>query len=928
MDIMARVLSKSKSLDAQNKIGTYYRPLRTIGKGGFGTVWLAEDVRTKQVVAIKMLPHQSAPSPDALAAIKRECDVLKDLSHPNICRVLDLMYDSNYGILLVTEYIDGEDLYTATAQLPPSEVTCLMAQVFQALAYLHGHRVQHLDIKPGNILVTKGGVKLIDFGLAGVSPLYRGGTPSHLAPEMGKGVLATDRVDLYAMGVMWYECLTREQPFHGETRELLREQHRTHFPKPPSKFGEIQNKKIPEWIDAVIEGLLKKDPNDRYISARDVLGQIYLVDPVTMWKTSGATSGISTGNVFVGRCDAMAAFKTGLRAIRSDNPKLQVIAVSSYEGMGKSSLLRQMKFESQLQDVPAHWMGLDVQDILAAVEGLSSVLSMPNQPAVIIIDSLDKLMRSDRYEFFRNFIKALMDRPKDGVRLLFVYSCNKSRKKPFPDVEKIELELPRLNLDDIREYVAKWTMQSHPAKLNEWAELIFKKTQGQPRLLVRMCNTVIGRGFLGNTAGRWEESLLDDVSIEWPDLEHENKPLSHHEFVEGCREKLNSHHVYETYESCINQIHKLVKDEKATSPEVTELLELLSDAALRLGKANSVVEGLADLLMHNVTRMRLFATLLIACQEFQKAETILDAIPPLTDDIVERLMAQNCRARLEMVRDGGDRDKALRLYHESREQQTTLPEPQKKRITNNELGQLLWMSGRPDEALSVLLEDFKFYKMVSAKPRIARTAYLLGEVNRALNHFVEAEPCYEEAIVLSKGLQDRDLLGVAYVGKANLLYEQGQMESAAETYRRALALYYCTTNRGQIALAAVNLANCLIQEKKYAEADPHMSTALTYLDESGAGVKTLMSAWLGWADICWWKKQYDAALEFVQKAEDFGRGNDMLEPYLYPIAFMRTKIARDRGETAAARDLFQETKCHAHGKIEIEELMELEHSLE
>lgn len=921
-DIMARVLSKSRSLDTQNTIGSYYRPIRSIGKGGFGAVWLAEDVRTKQTVAVKMLPHQTAPPPAALASIKRECDILKDLSHRHICRVLDLMYDPDYGVILVTEYLDGEDLFTATAQLPPSEVTCLMAQAFQALAYLHGRHIQHLDIKPGNILVTKDGVKLIDFGLAGVSPLYRGGTPAYLAPEMERGVIATDRVDLYAMGVIWYKCLTREVPFHGESRDAVRKQHRTYIPKPPSEF----KKEINPWIDAVIEGLLQKNPDERYQSAREVLKQIYLADPAAMWKSGETADGISTGNIFVGRQDAIAAFKAGLNLIRSDSPKLQIIAVSAHEGMGKSSLLREMKIESQLQETSAHWMGLDVQDILAAVEGMSSVLAKPDQPAVIIIDSLDKLMRNERYESLRNFINALVARPRDGVRLLFVYSCNNPRKKLFSDVEKLEIELPRLSQADIRTYVAKWTMQSHPAKLDEWAEVIFTQTQGHPRLLVRMCNTVIGRGFLGNAAGHWDESLLDDVSIEWPELENENKPLSHHEFVEECRAKINSHRVYETYESCINQMHKL-KNDKAASPEATEILELLSDAALRLGKASSVVDGFHNLLMHNVTRMRLLATLLISTREFQKAEVILDDILPLTDDVVEHLLTQNCQARLEMMRDGGDKDKALKLYQDSRVKQAALPELQKNRITNNELGQLLWMTGRRNEALPVLQEDLIFYKTVAAKPRIARTAYLLGEVNRALKQFAEAEPYYENAIVLSKGLQDRDLLGVAYVGKANLLYERGQMTSAAETYRRALALYYCTTNRGQIALAAVNLANCLIQAKKYAEADPHMSTALTYLDESKSGVNTLMSAWLGWADICWWKKQYDTALEYVQKAENLGKEKNMLEAYLYPILFMRAKIARWRGEIGLAKTLFQETKRHAHSKTEIEELVELEHLL-
>jgi len=228
------------SFPAGSKLGPY-EILASIGAGGMGEVYKARDTRLDRVVAIKVSKEKFSDR------FTREARFIAALNHPHICQLYDVGPD-----YLVMEFIDGTPL---KGPLPLDQAMKYAGQICDALDAAHKKNITHRDLKPGNILVTKVGVKLLDFGLARVaaSPddtmtMAEGvmGTPAYMAPEQWEGKPGDARSDIYAFGCVLYEMLTGKRT--AANREAVE----------------------PVGIERVIRGCLEKDPEDRWQSARDL----------------------------------------------------------------------------------------------------------------------------------------------------------------------------------------------------------------------------------------------------------------------------------------------------------------------------------------------------------------------------------------------------------------------------------------------------------------------------------------------------------------------------------------------------------------------------------------------------------------------------------------------------------------------------------
>src|SRR3984885_12294394 len=208
-------------LSAGDRLGPY-EILAPIGAGGMGEVWKATDTRLSRTVAIKVLtgPHSDR--------FEQEARAIAALNHPHICTLHDV--GPNY---LVMEYIDGVAL---SGPLPVEEALRLALQMAAALEAAHAKGITHRDLKPANILVTKEGVKLLDFGLAKQLDGTDGtrtiegtilGTPSYMAPEQIEGKPCDARSDVFSFGAVLYEMLVGSRAFEGMAA-VLRDD-----PKPP-----------------------------------------------------------------------------------------------------------------------------------------------------------------------------------------------------------------------------------------------------------------------------------------------------------------------------------------------------------------------------------------------------------------------------------------------------------------------------------------------------------------------------------------------------------------------------------------------------------------------------------------------------------------------------------------------------------------------
>jgi len=256
-------------------MGGRYRLLSMLGRGGMAQVWRGFDQRLDREVAVKILNIQEAP--DAGERFEREARTAAALTHANIVSLHDA--DSVDGVdYLVMELVEGETLSQRIRRgpLPAAEIADLAGQICDALAAAHAAGIVHRDIKPGNVLITKGGlVKVCDFGIAchdnealDAASDTAVGTAQYMAPEQTRGGPATPRTDLYGLGCVIYAMATGHPPFTSKTSARVAWQHVNELPVPLAS----RRPDTPSWLDNLVASLLAKEPAERPYSAAEVRG--------------------------------------------------------------------------------------------------------------------------------------------------------------------------------------------------------------------------------------------------------------------------------------------------------------------------------------------------------------------------------------------------------------------------------------------------------------------------------------------------------------------------------------------------------------------------------------------------------------------------------------------------------------------------------
>ncbi len=260
-------------------IDNKYRIEDMIGRGGMGVVYRAEHTGLRRKVAIKVLLRGHGSGSDAKKRFEREAQAAGRLGHPNIVQVFDLGSLADGSPYIVMEFLEGEPLSSRLAiegGLPIAEACEILMEVLSALEAAHEGGIVHRDLKPDNVfLATNGAVKLVDFGISKHSDetmsLTRTGavvgTPYYLAPEQARGERSIDaRVDLWAAGVLAFECLTGLLPFAADNYNALLAKILTGRPTPPAQI----RPSISPQLEAVVMKALAFDPDDRFQSAAEM----------------------------------------------------------------------------------------------------------------------------------------------------------------------------------------------------------------------------------------------------------------------------------------------------------------------------------------------------------------------------------------------------------------------------------------------------------------------------------------------------------------------------------------------------------------------------------------------------------------------------------------------------------------------------------
>ncbi len=259
-----------------------YEILEELGRGGMGVVYKARQVAFDRLVAVKMVRGHLLAGPDEINRFRTEARALGQLDHPHVVRVFD--FDEDQGCpFFVMQYLPGGTLATLLREgpLPPRHAAEVVRQVALGVQAAHDKNILHRDLKPFNVLLDERGcVHVADFGLAKLLDEESGqtlsavvmGTPAYMAPEQaaGKAREVGRAADVWALGVILYECLTGKLPFKGESRAETLEQVKTQQPTPPRQL----RAEVPPHLEAICLKCLEKGPKQRPGSAAELADEL------------------------------------------------------------------------------------------------------------------------------------------------------------------------------------------------------------------------------------------------------------------------------------------------------------------------------------------------------------------------------------------------------------------------------------------------------------------------------------------------------------------------------------------------------------------------------------------------------------------------------------------------------------------------------
>jgi non-specific serine/threonine protein kinase len=272
------------------RILSHYKILEKLGEGGMGEVFLAEDVNLGRKVALKVLPAAMAEEPRRLERFEREAKTIAALNHPNIV-TLHSVEEAEGVRFLTMELVEGVSLEARTVRggISLNQFLEMARPLAEALCAAHEKGITHRDLKPANVMVTDSGlVKVLDFGLAKLQEEDSAsedantvtqalteegvivGTVPYMSPEQVQGRAVDQRTDIFSLGIIFYQLLTGQRPFRGETSADVISSILRDTPRPVTEI----NVQLPNHMGRIIKRCLQKDPNSRYQTARDLLNDL------------------------------------------------------------------------------------------------------------------------------------------------------------------------------------------------------------------------------------------------------------------------------------------------------------------------------------------------------------------------------------------------------------------------------------------------------------------------------------------------------------------------------------------------------------------------------------------------------------------------------------------------------------------------------
>ncbi|MBF0106354.1 MAG: tetratricopeptide repeat protein [Deltaproteobacteria bacterium] len=487
-----------------------YEIIKGLGHGATGSVELAVDTKTGMKSALKILRASGTLNRGlALEGFKQEFEILKEINHPNIAKVFDAGFDQESSQFFIsTEYVPAKDLYSVTEGLSFEETEDIFVQTLRALNYLHYRHIYHLDIKPRNILVINEDnrfiVKIIDFGYANFfdsqyakrkkeedkDHIIIVGSPAYTAPEIISGSGHDGRTDLYSLGCVFYEALTRWLPFRADSKnpDEVHLKHLHETPAPPKGV----NKNIPDYFNNIILRLMQKNPDDRFALAEDVIKEInfFKDKPYDIETQETRRSYLLERSKLIGRDEELKKFRKYYedRILTEEYQKSPCLVIRGERGSGKSRLLREFKQEAQRK--------FDI-NILTWDEFNKTLMENLKTPCLVIGDDVQ-------------LKKLHLSKLNYGYKQRQILVVLTTSQKEIPCEEENIIKLSYFTKEELVEYLNN-TIGIKDIPDNIIDDLYKYTNHGCPLYLVQFLKAAFASSYLIDSHGRWSSRVFNDL---------------------------------------------------------------------------------------------------------------------------------------------------------------------------------------------------------------------------------------------------------------------------------------------------------------------------------------------------------------------------------------------------------------------------------
>ncbi len=863
-----------------------YQVIASVGSGLSGEVF---QVRGPEGLAALKLLRAEVPGlneEERIATFKFEFSLLTGLSHPNIIRIFDFGYAEELKRFYFTqEWVEGKNLFEIAKHLDLAALQDLLIQSLQGLAYLHNQNVVHGDLKPENLLVTMKPdgsrlLKIIDFGISHPSLVETAGTPAYLAPEKilkeGSGTSS----DLYSLGVVFFSILTGENPFvRSRVEDTLRAQLNFFPPSATTKRPELE----PVWSE-LIEQLLQKNPRHRIDSAESCLKFLETKGEVRI--AAGKPKALQA--YWIGRQEILETGKEFLRRISTDS-KSRLLLVSGEAGLGKGSLLTELKYEAELK----------------GIEVLQPEEKPRKQPAVMFIqvDAAQHLPAAARFgEWLKKSSVVLACPPESTSGLVHTL------KKFSPQVLLLR-PLKRMEVEEVLRDITR-NKEIPPPFINA----LFRLTQGYPAQLFEALQHLLKDPLIVDASGKWHLAVFREVEPTLEQLGFSESSLAH---------LLHGHGVEDAKERWSLELKRA--EALAKQGSLDEALKLLNSLEAQI---SSLFEH-EDRLPRRSQLLEKRGWIYSKQRRFQEAREAFASALSLLQEMnsppqVLELRIRNFIAFLNLQE--GRVEDSIREFEENSRKTGKLSAKEQRAVTNNELGQAYLVAGRTNQAIQQIKTDLAFFETLPDLSFKMKANYNLGEAYAKESLPDEAYNAYSRVADIARQERDWEYLIRAYNGMGNICYSKKDYVSCLDFYQRSLGLSEYLRDYLCAATVAQNRGALLAELKRLDEAlhDLDLSKRLLSKVTPSSHSRYLMArATLELGEAHRKKKNFRAAQNFFTEALNRSEEDPNLKGFLfYPLASLAA-LALDQNDVGAFRVLYPKLIHLATGEEEKKLLADL-----